>query len=336
MSHYIEDDRKVIRTSRGFVFMCLGGDNNVTEQKWVGGKKQWAEVRARSWCHLNHQILEATEPEIMDFVQRVYSGDPEHEVFKKGGKWMCCKDMPNYFRDGMRRAQSLEALLLANRGQSLEGSVVVYPDKDSLSRNTELQRYLHTTQELEGWLDEAKLLRQKHLADGKDVYIHLTFSGKEPLRYGAGEKSCEVVVKSTSRKSNSYVCSFIHGRQISFTGDLEKALVFESEEAARAAIGNCWDKIKFVSLASQQKAYKPKPYLLQIGAGKLGGCYLSKTTKNTVYGSWTQDGAKKFASEKEATQFAQSLRDRGCDEARYGKFTLVNTDTNCRTVLAAI
>ena len=30
MSHYIEDDKKVIKTSRGFIFMCLGGDNNVS------------------------------------------------------------------------------------------------------------------------------------------------------------------------------------------------------------------------------------------------------------------------------------------------------------------
>lgn len=333
MSHYIEDDRKVIRTSRGFVFMCLGGDNNVTEQKWVGGKKQWAEVRARSWCHLNHQILEATEPEIMDFVQRVYSGDPEHEVFKKGGKWMCCKDMPNYFRDGMRRAQSLEALLLANRGQSLEGSVVVYTDKDSLSRNTELQRYLHTTQELEDWLDEAKLLRQKHLADGKDVYIHLTFSGKEPLRYGAGEKSCEVVVKSTSRKSNSYVCSFIHGRQISFTGDLEKALVFDSEEDAWATIGHCWRDVKVVSYASQVKATN-KPFVLLFGAGGLCGHYLLKQSSTKVYAASTVDRAMHFASENAATRYAEGLREKGWSTDRCKEFVLIDTRNNTRTVLA--
>lgn len=30
VSHYIEDDKKVVKTSRGYIFMCLGGDNNVS------------------------------------------------------------------------------------------------------------------------------------------------------------------------------------------------------------------------------------------------------------------------------------------------------------------
>lgn len=336
MSYFIEYDHKVIKTTRGFIFMLLGGDNNVTESKWVGGKKKWAEVRARSWFHYNHEILEAPKDTIMAFCESCYSGNPEYQVHMKGGKWLYQKDMHNYFLNGIRRAQTLEQLIRANRGQTLDASVRHWPDKNSCSSVTELSKCLRTTQELEEWLDLAKPLREKYLADGKDCYICLSFCGEKPLVYGCAENVGEVVVKTTSRKSPGYVSDYITGRQISFTDDLEKALVFESEEEARAAIGNCWNHIKIVSLASQERADKPKPYLLQIGAGKLGGCYLSKTTKNTVYGSWSQDGAKRFASEKEATQFAQSLRNRGCDETRYGKFTLVNTDTNCRTVLVAI
>lgn len=333
MSYYIEDDKKVIKTSRGYIFMCLGGDNNVTENKWVGGKKQWAEVRARSWCHLNHQILEATEPEIMAFCTRIYDGNPEHQIFKKGGKWICFKDMPNYFRDGMRRAQSLEELIAANRGQTLDGSVVYYPDTGSLSLTEELNECLRTTEELETWLDQAKALREKYLAEGKDCYIHLKFCGDKPLVYGCPEKTEQVVVKTTSRKAPGYVRDYITGKSISFTNKLEEALVFESAAEARAAIGNCWSNIKFVSLASQQKADKPKPFLLQFGAGKLGGTYLSRTARNTVYGSLNQKGAKKFASETEVTRYAQYLRDKGWDENRCGKFTMVNADDGCRTIL---
>lgn len=336
MSYYIEYDKKVIRTPHGFIFMCLGGDNNVTEQKWVGGKKKWAEVAVRSWCHYNHQILNAPEAVIMDFCQRAYGGNPDSEVCKKGGKWLYCKDMENYFRDGMRRAQSLETIIRANRGQTLDGSVVWYPDKSSLSRTTELSKCLRTTEELEQWLDEANSLRNKYLADGRDCYIQLSFCGEKPLVYGCAEKAGEVVIKTTSRKYPGYVSGFITGKQLSYTGKLEEALIFESEEAARSAIGNCWDHIKIVSLASQQKADKPKPYMLLFGAGKLGGSYLSKTARNAVYGSWHQDRAKRFASEKEAVAFAQSLRNRGCDETRYGNFILFNADNNCRTVLTTI
>lgn len=335
MSYFIEYDKKVIKTTRGYIFMCLGGDNNVSEPKWINGK--WREVRARSWFHYNHHILEAPEEAIMAFCMDAYSGDPDYEVHKKGGKWVYRKDMPNYFRDGMRRAQSLEQLIRANRGQTLDGCVAYYETRDSISYKTEMNKCLRTTEELEKWLDQARPLREKYLAEGKECYIRLSFCGNEPLRYGTPENAGKVVIKSTSRKHSSYVCSYIPSKQICFEPDLEKAVVFESEEAARAAVGPCWENIKFVSLESQQKAakaaQKPKPFLIQFGAGKLSGNFLARTTKNTVYGSRDADRAKKFATEKEATSFAQSLRDRGCDEARYGKFALVNTITGARTVL---
>ena len=333
MSYYIEDDKKVIKTSRGYIFMCLGGDNNVTEHIFVGGKKKWAEVRARSWCHLNHQILEATEPEIIAFCQRVYAGDPEREVFKKGGKWVCRKDMPNYFRDGMRRAQSLETLLQANRGQVLNAYVRIYQDKDSCDATNEMQEFLHTTQELEDWLDKAKQMYRTNIADGKECYICLSFSGREPLRYGSANKGGEVVVKATSRKYNSYICDYIYGKQISFTGELEKALVFESEEDARAAIGNCWQDIKFVSYESQVKKAN-KPFMLLFVGGNLGGSYLRKQSSTKVYGSMGPEGAMKFGSEKEATRYAQKLRDKGWDLSRCKSFVLVNSADNSRKTLA--
>lgn len=333
MRYYIEDDKKVIKTSRGFIFMCLGGDNNVTESRWRNGK--WYEVRARSWCHMNHQILEAPEAEIMDFCQRVYTGDPEYQVFKKGGKWVCYKDMPNYFRDGMRRAQSLEALLQANRGQSLEGTVVVYASKASCDRNSELHMFLHTTQELEDWLDEAKALYQRRIADGKDCYIHLEFSGNEPLRYGASDKTCEVVIKSTSKRSRSYLCSFIYNRQISFTDDLEKALVFESEEDAWNAIGRCWKDLKAVSYASQTKeANKPFLLLFRGGNSSLAGSYLQKRSSAHLWGTREPRYAMTFATLNAATRYAQELRDKGWGDSRIQQFIVVDNRDFSQTALA--
>lgn len=333
MSYYIEDDKKVIKTSRGFIFMCLGGDNNVTESRWRNGK--WYEVRARSWCHMNHQILEATEAEIMDFCQRVYTGDPEHEVFKKGGKWVCYKDMPNYFRDGMRRAQSLEQILRANRGQTLDAFVAYYESKDPISYKTAMNKCLRTTEELEKWLDEAKSLREKYLADGKGCDIRLSFCGNEPLRYGASDKTCEVVIKSTSKRSRSYLCSFIYNRQISFTDDLEKALVFESEEDAWNAIGRCWQDLKAVSYASQMKEVS-KPFLLLFrgGSSSLAGSYLQKRSSAHLWGTREPRYAMTFATLNAATRYAQELRDKGWGDSRIQQFIVVDNRDFSQTALA--
>ncbi len=142
-----------------------------------------------------------------------------------------------------------------------------------------------------------------------------------------------VVIKNNSRKNPMYLSDFVTNRQISYTRNFDDALVFDSEEEARIAVGNCWRDIKIVSLDSQIKANKPKPYVLVIGKGKLGGQYLSKTTKNTTYGSFALSCAKRFATEREAIQYVHFMRKRGCDETRYGKFTLENTDNGSCTVL---
>lgn len=325
MSHFIEDDKKVIKTTRGYIFMLLGGDNNVTESKWVGGKKKWAEVRAREWFHYNHTILEATEAEIMAFCQEAFGAEPDHEVHKRNNKWLYRKDMPNYFRSGIRHAQSLEQLIRANPGQTLNACITIYETASSCSSVSELHKCLRTTEELEAWLDEAKVLRAKHQTDGKECYIRLKFDGTKPLIYGCAENIGQVVIKHTSHNHPGYVCSYMKDNSISFTQDLEKAVVFESEEAARAAIGNSWRNIKFVSLVSQKKAVKPKTYCLQFGAGSMNNYFFYKSTSSKVYGTPFATSAKLFSSEKEATATAKRLRDRGCGESRYGKFFVVNT-----------
>ena len=328
MGFYIEDDKKVIKTSHGYIFMCLGGSNNVTTHTWVGGKKGWAEVRAREWMHLNQQILNATESEIMDFCQRVYT-DPEEEMFKKGSKWLLGKDMPNYFKSGIQRAQSLEDLLSANPGQALYGSIRRYSDKDTFAGVKEIEKSFKTTAELEEWLEQANALRQKYLADGEDCYIHLYFSIPEPLRYNTTEKdSRQIVVKS----GNSFVESYIKDSRLSFTGELEKAFIFDSVEAAKAAIGNCWRNVKFVSLEGQQKAQN-KQFSILFQGGTLNGLFLQKQTSRKVYGTAYTKSAKKFASEREATRYAQALRDKGYDRTRCNQFVLVNAQTGLRNAL---
>lgn len=108
MSYFIEYDKKVIRTTRGYIFMTLGGDNNLTTSKWAGPKRKWIEVAVRSWNGPIERILEASETEIMDYCHDVYDQYPDYEAFKCRGKWIYHKDMERYFKNGMTHAQPLE------------------------------------------------------------------------------------------------------------------------------------------------------------------------------------------------------------------------------------
>lgn len=205
MSYFIEYDKKVIRTTRGYIFMTLGGDNNLTTSKWAGPKRKWIEVAVRSWNGPIERILEASETEIMDYCHDVYDQYPDYEAFKCRGKWIYHKDMERYFKNGMTHAQPLEDLIRANPGQFLSGYVCVYPSRDSFTSEKYLERDMVTTPDLEQWLDEAKLLRERYLSDGKSCHIYLSFCGEEPLVYARKPKDCQIVVKSNC---SGYLCKY--------------------------------------------------------------------------------------------------------------------------------
>ena len=327
MSYYIEDDHKVIKTSRGFIFMALGGYNNVSTTKRVGGNRGQIEVRYRHWCGPRDEILDQPEQVILDYCHRVYGDTPEYEAFMRSGKWVYYKDMERYYRNGMRHAQSLEDIIRANPAQALIAKVEYFPKGGT--PKTKMEQWLCTTKSLEYWIDEAKAFCQQEKAKGNEARTWLSFCGDQRLVYATTPKVTPVVVKSIAGNHASYVKSYIAGKQLQFTSDLGEALVFDSEDDARAAIGN-WKGVKFVSFESQQKATRKNFVLLCGTNSKLEGNYLARCTAKKLYTSYGIQEAKRFTSKSEATRYVQNLRSKGYSEDRIGKFDLMNTaDSSC-------
>lgn len=330
MSYEIIYDKKFISTSRGYIPMILCGPNNVTECKLTSNGRS-IEVRVRSWCHYNSDILEATEPEILAWAEKHFSENPEYEAFKQNGAWVYRRQMQNWFRSGCRKAQTLESLLTANRGESLRAHVFYYPDPDSCAQEQLLATSLCTTETLEKWLDEARDKVKELAGNGITAYIHLSFWSDKPLVYASQAKG-SVVVKN----KNSFLCKYEYNKSLSFTPNFEDAVVFESEESARAAIGNTWRDVKFVSYdAQKKKADTPKAYVLQFGAGRLRGSFLKKRTRTRIYGTWSQDNARGFTSVKDALRQVEEIRKSGYTEEMCGKFSLINKLTGATEILNA-
>lgn len=331
MSYYIEDDCKVIKTSRGFIFMSLGGDNNVSTFKWVGGKRGRAEVRDRHWCGPRDEILDQPEQVILDYCRRVYGDTPEYEAFMRNGKWVCYKDMERYCRNGMRRAQSLEDIIRANPGQALIARVEC--SHRGCVPEVKMEKWLYTTEALEQWIDEAKAFCRREKAKDNNARTWLSFCGDQHLVYAAAPKTTPVVIKSTAGKHASYVKSYITEKQLQFTSNLDEALVFDSEDDARAAIGS-WKGVKFVSYESQQKATQ-KNFVLMCGVNsKLEGNYLARCTAKKLYTSYGIQEAKRFGSKNEAVRYIQNLRSKGYSVERVGNFDLMNTADETSEVLS--
>lgn len=324
MSYYIEDDCKVIKTPNGYIFMSLGGDNNVTTSKWIGGNRKWVEVRARHWCGPRMDMLDQTESVILERCHQIYDDTPDYEAFKRNGKWVYHRDMEQYYRNGMRRAQPLEDIIRANPGQALIATVLAYDEEYCSTKY--MEKWLHTTNELEDWLAEARAFCDRNKAKWKDISIYLSFCGEERLVYAPVRRATKTVVK---HKCGGYVSSYIPGKQLEFSPKLDDAVVFSSEEEARSALAVTFKDIRYVSLASQVKA-EAKNYVLRFGAGKLNNALFTSCSSKSIYGSYGLKSARRFASKAEAIRYVEQLRKKGFSENITGKFSLVNViDNSC-------
>lgn len=327
MSYYIEDDCKVIRTPNGYIFMSLGGDNNVTTSKWVGGNRKWVEVRARNWCGPRMDMLDQPESVILKRCRCIYGDTPEYEAFKRNGKWVYHKEMERYYRNGMRRAQPLEDIIRANPGQALIATVLAY-DKDYCSTKY-MEKWLYTTDDLENWLAEARIFCDRNKAKWKDISIYLSFCGEDRLVYAPIQKAVKTVVK---HKSGGYLSSYIPGKQLKFSSNLDDAVVFASEDEARTALAVNFKDIRYVSLESQRKA-AAKTFVLLCDS-QLGGLYFSHCTSRKLYTTTGVSNAMHFSSENEAIRYVRNLRDKGYSLDRVGYFELLNTADGTRKALS--
>lgn len=309
MSYEILYDRKFICTTRGIIPMILSGSNNCTEFAWSKGGRSYERRERHWWAYIPRGMAIADHPEhtyLMEMSRLVSPDSKPHEMFMNHGKWLMSNQWRKWFQNGCKAALPVEEYLKQNRSQSFYCEIRVYKSGSSHSDSID-GVYVRTTPELENWLDEANRktteLNEQLKAESGSAHICLSFSINEPLNAVQSTVEGSVVAKHNSR----FVKEYITGKSLTFTANPAEAVVFDSVEDAKEKLGYHWQSIRFVKA---DNALKERNYVLKFTGGNLAGRYLKKKTNGNLYSTSYADDAKKFASEKEAVQYAKATRSR--------------------------
>ncbi len=287
MSYTIVYGRQFLRTSRGIVPLALYGDNNV----WEWNNKR----RARSWgIFYSESMLELPDKDFMEFVRELHS-EHQKECFKFGGKWVDGKGAIKFFANGVKAATTIENIVKCLPHQSLRCFLSVYRD---LVHSTELMSSgIRTTEDLEAWIDKARIRK----AELSDCYasLRIEFEGTEPIRLGLHPDVKGAVI---AKVRNSYVYEYETNKSMSFGSDIMRAVVFESVEDAISKLGSfCLSQgVRFIKAENQKVK---KEYALIVDDGLRRGEYIKKLTKGRAYLTYSEDFARRFASEKAAMKY---------------------------------
>lgn len=307
MSYEIMYDRKFIRTTRGFIPMILSGSNNCTEQTWDRRGRAY-ERRERHWWAWFPQSMPFKDLPETDFLKQIdvlTKDTPNHELFMWNSHWLTDRQWRKWFQNGCKSALSLEEYKACNRLYSFVGYIIVYHNDDYPGKR-ELERHIHTTEELETWLDEANT-KEKEIraaATGKcTTYISLAWDISEPLDVPTKAPVGAVLAKN----GNAYVKEYVKDKQLTFTGDPFEAMLFASVEEAKSKIGSCWRKVRFVQAQRQRQS---RNYVLKIQHGTLQDKFIRKRSKNCLFVTWSADYARRFHSQSEAMRYAEDASKR--------------------------
>ena len=302
MSYEICYGRNFIRTTRGILPMILSGSNNCTEIKYDGRGRQYERRERHWWAWVPRPLDVADHPvdayrnAISDIVAG-YNGD-DHELMRWNGKWMCVSQWWTWFYNACKSAKTLEDYLHDNRGESFKCSLAIWKGYD---RTTELDQYIHTTPELESWLDMATAHKAALLSENPDltVYICTEFTGDEPLKAGSRNIQGKVVAKI----GNAYVKAYTNS-SISMSGLAADAVVFDNEEDAYSKLGRHWHNLRLVKAGPQMRE---RPFILRLQGGNNAGRYVRNVGGRYLYPTSAQHDAKHFLSVKEAESFFRRI-----------------------------
>lgn len=311
MSYEILYDRKFIRTTRGIIPMILSGSNNCTEFAWSKGGHSYERRERHWWAYIPRGMEVADHPEshYLTEISRLAdpnSGEP-HEMFMNKGKWLMSNQWRKWFENGCKAALTIEEYLKQNRSQSFYCAITTYPKKGSYSPADVANVCVHTTAELETWIDEAnqkvRKLKEEYAPDGGTALIEMSFSINEPLTATPALIKGAVMAKHNA----CFVKEYITGKSLTFTANPTEAVVFDSVEDAKEKLGYHWQNIRFVKAESQMKE---RSFVLKFMHGNMQGRYLQRKTNGRLYSTSFLEDAKKFETEKEAIRYAKATHNR--------------------------
>lgn len=248
MSYYVVYDRRFIRTTRGIIPMILIGDSSLRDAR---------NAICRHWSCYNPELVELETKDILQWWrEKTSAADPEAQLFKWKSGWISNRQIVGWFSKGCTSARTLEDYILANHRQRLYCKVVVFPSKkssDSAFSHQYLSCSCTTTSELERWIDAArvKVSEEQNKDPDGTCMIAMEFFGTDPLQIWPASDTT-VIARDRSRNHKSYVKEYVKGQSLTFTPDIEEAVVFDSVSDALEKLGEGWD-IRFVH-ASKKRA----------------------------------------------------------------------------------
>lgn len=309
MGHTIIDCRTFIKTTRGIIPLVLGGSNNCYDI--VRGKDfKLRELRERYWSVLL-DLVELPEEEILAKFENLIP-DNSIECWVYNGKWLNGAQAQKWFARGVKDAAPLEDILSSNPGIGhLFLALMSYASSERL-----LERRVKTTDELEGWLDEARETVKEH----EGYHIFMSFSdlrrGERLRPVRKTEVRGPLVVQ---KRGYGYVAVFnkMDGHMtVQYVKDARAAIIYPSAEAAAEAMGDLIGRFGLELKSVTHKMMAPRPYAVQCMSGAYAGKYLKKTVRNGLMYTSFVNQAQKFVSEKDAAAKIAALQGR-FDSAQY-------------------
>lgn len=301
MSREIVYAKKFIKLSNGVVLpMLLTGSSNST--MFVGfGRK---EILERYWWPF-YNFIDKTGTELITWAEKHVEGeDPSYQWFTEGSKWITNEIFPKWIKNCVQKASSIEDILAANPGISFFGSLSFYDSSIPYPKEghcvTEKPQYLHTTQEIEEWLEKAK--ERKENWEKGDVDIHLKFSTIKPLKSNSISKNLSGPVICSPQRG--YYLVDYSERGYSYNKDIHKALIFESEEDFKEK--GLDKRVYGYKLLSAKLTEKEKNFVITAVSDRYySGQYVQRLTSSRLHFTPYSDSAKKFEKEKEAWKYIE-------------------------------
>lgn len=300
MSYTIIYARAFVKTTRGILPIALCGSNNVWQV--VNGR----EVRERYWTQLyNSEMIELPEEALMSKVRELHPGD-NSECFMYRGRWVDDAGAVDFFQRGINNAHTVEEYSAYDYDGCLSCELHIMPNDIHKPSRTELFRFAHTTFELEEWLDEARAYKAN---DDEHAFVKVGFGSNQPIKMPPRITNEPVIGKC----GGAYVCDCIANKSMSTSSDIKDAIVFENVEDAYNKLGKGYIRdVKFIKASNKNKPEpKAKDWVLVVSEGSNEGYYVRRLSKTSLFFSYSENGAKRFGTEKQASKyFEEKIRGR--------------------------
>lgn len=314
--------RNFIRTTAGIIPMTLIGDSSLTVNNQI----------VKGWTIMDQQMINIPTSEALSMIRANASRSiaaGKTDAFYWRGSFLKMDQLYGWFLRGCSSARTIEEYLDANPlHEGLHCSIAI-KSKASVFPAHSLNQLCKTTSELERWIDRAKAsvfaflhLKQQGESGIEDAYISMEFGVSEPLRTTYASNTA--VIAKTGRCS--YVKSYINGKELNFTTQIDEAVVFPSVQDAHEQLGTCWTGLRFIKAP---KHPEKRVYLLRYNrAGdpeKQQFLHFRDRSRGMI-GTRDATEAKRFASVKDVARYVRTLVDAGYCEYDYQAFNFTTGD----------